>query len=54
MASIVCAVRVLQLVPCILYANALAPLLIVAARGMDEGLKEHVPYHITLTIAVMC
>ena len=34
--------------PCILYANAAAPLLVVATRGMNEGLKGCVPYRITL------
>ena len=39
----------MQLVPCILYVNAAAPLLIAVASGMKEGLKGRVTYRITFT-----
>ena len=38
------------LVPCILYVNTAAPLLVVTARGMNEGLKGRVPHCITRAI----
>ena len=60
MASIVCAVNeskllfLMRLVLCNLYANV-APLLVAAAGGMNEGLKGHVivpykPHSLTLFI----
>ena len=56
MASIVCAVRVkatlrlMRLVPCILYVNAAAPLLVAATRGTNEWLKGREMYRIILTM----
>ena len=35
---------------CILYMNAFAPLLVLAVRCMNEGLRGHVTYCIILTI----